>query len=159
MPRDMINHLDETYVKSRLESAGRTLMMLPSTGRPAGYKSNWPEHIREYLDTLDWTEEGLAVIIHDPPPVKLRPNMRQMNELNEVLDWLFDLGQYCKSREIPYITKAIWYGMLHHPISERRIYSWGRLSKIFRCDRKTVQRWYEGGIEIIVKNQNLLKSV
>lgn len=68
------------YVEARLRSAGRTLKMIPATGCwPARFRSCWPEVVRTFEDAYGW---------HEADEVQLRPTMRQLNELEQVLGWL-----------------------------------------------------------------------
>lgn len=164
MPKDMRNYLDYDYVKFRLESAGRTIMMLPDRVRPTGYPSSWPEHLRTLIDTLEVVEEmtpegpikTLRVIIPDAKPAPLRASMREINEMNEVIfNWQVRLAAHCLARQIPYVARCVALGMLHYPDTGRKVWTWVKLAEHFKQkSRQTPKNWYDDGIEILVKLLN-----
>lgn len=143
----MIVVIDADYVRIRLEGAGRTMMMLPNSGVwPMRYVSTWPEALKEWEDMI-----GCNL---DPAPAKIRPTMQQMNELAEVADWLVLLAKYCQARSIRHVAKTVGFGMLRWPDSDRQRYPWTQLAKLVRCNDKTAKKWYEDGIDILVRILN-----
>lgn len=139
----------EPFVRARLEDAGRTLMMLPSSGLwPMGYASTWPEVKREWQDMI-----GCNL---DNTPAKIRPTMQQMNDLEEVLGWLVNLGKYCRRKDSIRIAKAVGYGMLRRPDTDRRVFSWEAIADMLKTNRKYAKNWYKDGILITTRilNQN-----
>lgn len=140
--------VDEKYIKVIVESAGRTLSMLPNTGVwPAGYRSCWPEYIREWGDMIEAPKEY--------NPQRIRPTLPQMNELDQVEDWIVGLANHCKIRHRTEISRTVAAAMLHHPFIEgRRIYSFRKLGKMFGTSNHTAKGWYMHGLRIIADNVN-----
>ncbi|MBL4761270.1 MAG: hypothetical protein JKY93_01055 [Gammaproteobacteria bacterium] len=150
-----MNHtgfVDEKYIKVIVESAGRTLTMLPNTGAwPAGYRSCWPEYIREWGDLIEAPKEF--------NPQRIRPTVAQMNELETVEDWIVGLANHCRRRHRTEISRCVAAAMLHHPFIEgRRIYSFRKLGNMFGTSNHTVKKWYMEGLHIIANNVNLEQS-
>jgi hypothetical protein len=152
--------ISESFVKKTIESAGRTLAMLPrGFGSAPGVKSTWPETMREMLVFMNDEGDGLEIIMPELEEVKPKPSLREITELETVFDWMVDLASYCRRRELLHLVPAVWLGMLHHPVTGKRIYSWKRLGKRLGRSRQTAERWYEDGIRIITRNQNLYAEV
>lgn len=130
------------YIRTKLESAGTTMMMLPPTGtKPRGYTSGWPEIVRDFADLIGAPKENSAV--------QPRATMRQMNELAEVEEWIVALSNYCKRHRIPWVAKATGLACLRWPLSERPVFRYAKLAKKFDVSSQTIRRWYDQGIEII----------
>ena len=133
---------ERDYIKAKLESAGRTMMMLPATGtRPAQHRSGWPEILREFSDMIEAPKENTKP--------KMRATLEQMNDLEEVEDWIFALFRYTNEKGIPWVSKAVVMGMLHWPFSERRVFSWRKIGNKMGVTGQTVSNWYNQGIDII----------
>ena len=64
----------ESYVEERLRSAASTLRRLPDA-KVQGYFSTWPAIIREPMEILQM----------QPEPMRIRPSMEDINEMEEVL--------------------------------------------------------------------------
>ncbi len=147
--------LTEPQIQAKIESAGRTILMLPGKANPQGYGQSWPEHIREYLDTLDYSEEhGLKVIEVAHTLRWPTATNRQIDELDEILGWILNLKQHCDDARIPWVYGALRVAMLHHPISAKRFYSWRKIGKHFGRSHETVRGWYDDGIRIIARMKN-----
>ena len=140
--------IDEKYVKVVVESAGRTIMMLPSAGCfPAGYRSCLPDHIQEFADLIEAPKVNT--------PVRLRPTMKQMNELEMVADWQVHLSKHCRQNKIQHIAATVAMAMLHRPtIDGRRVYSWRKLGHVFDISHTQVKNWYNEGLQIITNHIN-----
>lgn len=166
MPRDMsINRIDTDYVKRLLESSGRTLMMLPDNTRPQGYPTAWPEHLREWIDTVQVVLEAdsngierpvLKVIRPEAAQVRFLPTMRQITEMETVIfNWYPQLAAACCVRKIPYVARCTGLASLHYPDTGKRVWSWSRLAKHFKQkSRQTPKNWYEDGVNILVEILN-----
>lgn len=146
-------------VQAIVESAGRTMMMLPrGFGSPQGHRSGWPETLKEMMVFMNEEGDGLEIIMPEIERVRLKPSLRQMNELEMVLDWLVYLGAHCRDRKIPWVATTVWCGMLHHPITGRKIFSGRRLARKFHVSEASVRRWYSDGIDIISRHQELVHA-
>lgn len=133
---------DIETIQAKIESAGKTIMMLPPQGtRPRGYASGWPEYIREFADMIEAPKQNKT-----PSP---RATMQQMNELEVVEGWLVNLSQACIEKRIPWVAKTVAVGCLHWPISERRVFSWAKLARRMKCSDTSVKRWYADGVSMI----------
>lgn len=142
-------------IQAIVESAGRTLMMLPrGFGCPQGHRSCWPETLKEMLVFMNEEGDGLEIIMPENDRIKLRPSLRQMNEYEKVMDWMIDLALHCRKKEIPWVINTVWLAMLRYPVCERRVLSWRRIGRKFGKDVKTVQKYYQDGIRIITRLQN-----
>lgn len=134
--------MNADYIKAKLESAGRTMMMLPPEGtRPQGYASGWPDILREFADMIEAPKENTVTPI--------RATLEQMNELNEVEGWIVALSTHCREHRIPWVAKTVATACLHWPVSERRVYSWSKLARKMHVTPPTIKNWYDDGIRII----------
>lgn len=144
-------------VRAIIESAGKTTMMLPAHGtRPMGYRSGLPEHMIEFSDLIGNPKQN---------KITIRATQEQMTEFDMVQKHLPKLATYCMAKQMPYVARAVIYGMLHYPDTGRRVYNWRKLGdKVTRergaCSRHTAKNWYENGIEIFTKilNGNLQQN-
>lgn len=159
MPRDH-KYITQDYVITRLENAGRTLMMLPDRVRPTGYPSAWPQHLREFIDTIEVVQElnekgemraVLKVIKQDAGKPKIRASMRQINEMNEVIfNWLPRLSAQCLAKKTPWVARCTALAILHHPDTDKRVWSWAKLAEHFKQkSRQTPSNWYDDGVRIL----------
>lgn len=137
-------------IVARLEDAGRTLMTLPmpARGMPAQPRSAWPDHVQKFWDIFghaeqDDTEERREVQAHLINRVRVQASQKAVDRLDEVLGWLWYI-------ETPRNRRAVVARMLTHPISERPVHSWRKIAEKMGVDRRTVKRWYEGGVEQII---------
>lgn len=131
-------------VRAIMESAGATIIAMQVKGAwPSGYRSCMPEVKREFSDLIGAAKENK---ISMP-----RPSLRAMSELDLAMDWLSHLGFYCRDKNMSYVARAVSIGMLHHPLSGRRLYSWRAVAEKMHCSKNTAQAWYDDGIEIIAR--------
>lgn len=147
-------NITPAIIKSKLESAGRTLMMMPPVKGPKEYGTAWPEHLREHLDTLEVVDNSLVVINIEKKMPWPKPDSKQISELDQVLTWLTELAVYCNEKKVPWVIRTVWIAMLHHPITGKRLYSWRKIGKHLGKSQTTAQDWYEHGVSIISRLQN-----
>lgn len=129
------------YVAAALERAGRTLLSLPITGaRPAGFRSNMPEVVRDITEAYGYNDE----MIRAPAP-----SPRAISEMDQVLGWvsLIPVDKFV-------IRRVVQCRALINPLTGRHLYSWARVGKQLRCDFRAAQRWYAEGIATIVSRLN-----
>ena len=145
----MTADLHKTIV-ARLEDAGRTLMTLPmpARGMPAGPRTAWPEYMQKYWDVFghadeDDNQDRREAQAHLINQVRVQASQKAVDRLDEVLGWLWYI-------EVSRHRRTVVARMLTHPVSERPVNSWKQIAKAMGADRRTVQRWYEGGIEQII---------
>lgn len=149
--------MDRDRIKQRLEDAGKTLMMLPMpiNGRPQTDCSHWPEivrsetefHAAQVLADADNIQELLA----GRNSVRIRPQQRQLDNLDECLNWLWHIKDV-KHRRVVTLRS------LKHPTNDKRLYSWPRLGSCFEVHQNTVKNWHSQGIDEIYKGL-LLENV
>lgn len=152
---------DENYVRAVIESAGRTLAMGPQGfGKPKGYMSGWPEVLREMvlLVHTEGDNKGIEVIMPEVMKVRQYANTKQATELEMVFDWMLLLANYCKDKHMRIIPRTVWIGMLHNPVTDRRLFSWRRIGKETFCCHLTAKKRYLEGIEIIARLLNAKKN-
>ena len=142
--------LTPEQIRERLESAGKTLMMLPmpKNGMPMGAISHWPQTVRSYAEffaaQILADEDNKLELMAGRNAVRIRPQQRQIDDLEEVLGWLFLIQDGPKRR-------VVTMRSLKHPISEKHLYSWRKIATEFRLNEKTVRNWHADGIEEIRK--------
>lgn len=132
------------YVESRLFDAGRTMLMLPPQGTsPKQYGNGWPEYMAEFSD-----------LVGAPKEVKVgfpRATMKQMNEYEEVTDWIMKLAGYCKNKRMPYIARSLTLRILIHPVSGKHLLTWQRIGNIMNGSSPTsAKNWYEQGLDKLI---------
>lgn len=134
----------------RLAEAGRTLMMLPGGGLPADPGSCWPDVVQSYWDMLgagtdeaSTMEDRIHALEQARNAVQLHASRQQIDRLDEALGWLLMIPQ-------PHWRKAVMARMLTHPVSERPMYKWSRIARDLGTNPRTVQRWHEKGLKIIL---------
>lgn len=140
--------IDFEYVEAKLESAGRTMMMLHVPGCwPAGYRSCNPEVVRDFADMIG--------VPHDDSPQKMRASTAQVTEYEEVMGWIQSLAEYCKQRKMIYVARAVCHAMPRKVMTGKRVNSWRAIGRRFGgVDHKTAKSWYEEGVSIIVRQIN-----
>ncbi len=142
--------VDYSFIRSKIESAGKTIMMLPSTGVwPMGYRTCLPDYNYDFSDLIEAPKAN--------SPVLIRPTRHQLDEMAEVQEWLVGLSKYCADRQITHVARITALAMLHRPRSGKRVYSFRKLGEQFDQSHTTIQKWYGDGIRAmqgIVNAQN-----
>lgn len=98
---------------------------------------------------------GLEIITPETRINRLKPTPRQIDELDQVLDWLADLGRYCHEKKLMRVWKVVGLGMLHHPVSGLRVHKWSQIARHLGASPRSVKRWYNDGVSRITEQQNL----
>jgi hypothetical protein len=129
------------FVVTALEEAGRTLLSLPITGvRPAGYRSNMPEVVRQFNESYGT----------DPDPIRApTPSSRAISQMDVVLNWIALIPA---DRFV--VRRVVQCRSLTNPITGRHLYTWSRLGAHLHCDYRAAQRWHAEGIATIVTRLN-----
>lgn len=140
--------IDADYVKAKMESAGRTMMMLQVPGCwPAGYRSCNPEIVRSFADMIGVADDG------EMP--RVRASLAQIEEFEEVMRWVWALSAYCQKKGCIYVARSVCYALPRRVVDGRRKNSWRAIGRRFDgVHHETVKTWYEGGISIIVRQLN-----
>lgn len=87
----------EKMVANRFEEAMETMKRLPSE-RVQGYISSWPE-----IKLSEWELEGAE----PPKRTRCRPTPKQIDEMNETMEWLFWLE--VEERHLVWQRARGWY--------------------------------------------------
>ena len=132
-------------VRLSLESAGRTLMMLPmpKNGRPAGYGNNWPETV---LTGAEWFAQQVAMSAEDRKAaqvernhVRLAASPKDIRHLDRMLEWLWLIDD-------PIVRRITFCRSLMYPASGRHVASLRKLSAIFHCNHEHVRNLHYKGL-------------
>ncbi len=115
-------------VAAALEEAGKALLALPPDHEfPDTFRVAWPEIVRAVREGDRAPEGGM------PPAL---PSAQAIAAMEFRLRWAF---RYCAS--VPK-RRLVGARMLVNPLSEKHLWSWGRLAGPFRVHRDTVKRWH-----------------
>ncbi|MDE8344823.1 MAG: DUF6362 family protein [Acidocella sp.] len=127
--------MDATTLVTRLERAGATMMAMPGQGHSP--------RLRQMRFDVVHSEAELA---ESAGPVRVaRPSAAQIRDMDLVFGWLALMPA-----EKYLLRRVIGARALVHPLTGRHIYSWRRLAKLVGTDHKTVQRWHEQGIRLLL---------
>jgi hypothetical protein len=133
--------LDATFVISRLEEAGRTLLALPGTGWSTKLRSTQLEMVRSALEGYGWGTRPVRPAV---------PSAARITRMDEALAWI----QLIKKERSYVLRRIVVARALVHPVSDRYLFSWRRLAATVGADHKAVQRWHAQGINLIVAALN-----
>lgn len=122
-------------VVKRLEDAGRTILMLPRE-RAQG-------HVRP--TAWDMLEPGLRHIEWEGRPLRLTPEPRAIDAMDEAFRWLALIPQ-----ERFVMRRIVAARCLVHPLTDRHLFAWRRLGTLLGADHKAIQRWHGQGVDYIV---------
>jgi hypothetical protein len=125
--------IDATWVISRLEEAGRTLMCLPNTGPSPRLRSSSLEVLRA---ACELEEASLGKRLRLPIPSAAR-----IGAMDEALGWL---GLIPNDRYV--LRRIVGARSLVDPRTDRHLFSWRRLGGLLSADHRAVQRWHGEGI-------------
>lgn len=137
-------------IKHRLESAGKTLLSLPMpiNGAPQADRSHWPDIVRTYQEWFTAQvmadRDNLEEMLAGRNAVRVRPQQKQLDELDEVLGWLWYIKDSKRRR-------LVTMRSLKHPVNDRRLYSWPTLGRYFEVHHNTVKKWHGQGVDEIFK--------
>ena len=93
----------ETQVQARIAEAARTLRSMPLDG-PAGYRSAWPDTLRERIDVVANALE-MGGRHEDMRPPRAVPSAAAIDRMDDVLGWLLELTP--EERELIFGAVAI----------------------------------------------------
>jgi hypothetical protein len=135
---------DADAVIARLEEAGVTLLRMPRLGYNIGALNYWPEVVRQ------WEDYGKG----DPGP--LRPARPSAGDIT-LMDHAFQLlGHIPHDRYV--LRRVVGLRALVDPMTDRHIWTWGRIAFAIGADRRTVPHWHRQGIAMIVAGLRSSKS-
>jgi hypothetical protein len=125
--------LTEKEIVRRLEAAGRTALSMPKErlGPTKSVTMNI-DVVHEVIDAYGWNVIQMRV----------RPSATEISEMEEAFGWL-NLIERKVLRQIVALRAMV------HPITDRHLYSWRRLSVIIGADYKSIQLWHRNAVKII----------
>ena len=118
-------------VQARLARAAETLRALRVSGmRPGGHRNTWPDVVQDFWDAYGDNEKE---------PRRGTPSSRAIDEMDEVIGWLFWLDD--RNARIVVWGKAM--GIKTGKIADR-----------LGVHRETARRWYREAVEIVLRRLN-----
>ncbi len=134
---------------ARLEEAGRTIMQTPmhKNGIPAPPRSAWPQVCQNYWDVFGPAEQGGTIESRAEAQnvvTKLLPSSAAEDRCTEAYYWLFHI-------KVAKHSKIVAARMLMHPVDDRHIKTFHKLSLEWGRREQTVRRWHRRGIDDIVQ--------
>ncbi len=122
---------------ARLEDAGRTLIALPGKGcYPAQIGSSWPAVVHDMAEAYGYGEAEIR------PPV---PSAKAISGMDEAFAWVGLIDE-----RLTHHRKIVLMRAMVHPISDRHLFSWRRIGRLFNWHHETVRTWHAVGIDRIV---------
>ncbi len=135
-PLRAVTPLSADIVIDRLERAGTALLALPGQGYSTKLRQTHFDILHAPLEAYGW----------DTTHVRCpRPTSEQITEMDEAFAWLalIPAEQYV-------LRRIVGARSLVHPITGRYLYPWRRLGSVLGADHKTVGRWHQQGIHLIL---------
>lgn len=123
------------YIQHRLEEAGATVLALPPD--TPNLQDASTQIIRAALESYGWDNGRIR------PP---QPDNVKIERMKEALGWLQLIPQ---DRYV--LRRVVGARSLVHPITDRHLFPWRRLSAALGADHKAVQRWHAEGVGMICR--------
>lgn len=124
-------------------------------GRPADARASWPDTMREMTVVVDEPGRSIEIIMPDAEIIRRQATIAEVTELDRVIGWIQDYALNCRVRGIRVgVVNSVWLGMLHGPVSGRRLLSWRKIGKRLGVSRETARRWYDQAIDRIAAMVN-----
>src|ERR1700691_717930 len=155
--------IDANYVITCLEDAGATQIAMRVPGcYPAGYKSNWPDIVREFCDFVGGGSASGWALEELRPAV---PSAAAITRMDEVFGWVAAAiplqpaprGSASKWSD-SLLRRVVLFRAAVHPITGIHLRSWRHVARILGSNHNTVKIWHSAGIDMIVKHVNGLKT-
>jgi hypothetical protein len=132
--------IDSDYVTYRLEEAGKTLLLAKSSsGYNLPVRPDYSGCVITYaIQQSGWIGDGGLKIAIDPD---------KLTRMNEALSWIgvIPLERYA-------IRRIVGARLLIDPATDKHLFTWSRIARALGADRKSVQRWYRQGVNMIVES-------
>ena len=137
----MQNRVTAEMVEAGLTTAGLTLLTMHVGGlRPAGYRSAWPEVVRDAYESYGWD----ATRIRPSPP--LASDITAMDAI-----WRCLLYILLQKRVI---RRVVGMRALTNPRTLKPLLSWRFMGDKLGCSHSAVRLWHGQGIDIIAAGLN-----
>ena len=117
----MSEHWTGDVVFDRIIEAARTLRQLPPVKGPAGYRSAWPDWVRDA-----WHRYGREAATADlgAQTLRIRPSPEAIDRMDETIPWLQLLDDE--------MARVVW--------ARANRVAWCKLAAMMGCDRRTCRR-------------------
>jgi len=125
----MSEYINAETVMSRLNAAGRTLLLLP----PGRVHPMLTQHL------ADVEAEDIK------PRLRLCADPAAIDDMDRVFAWLSLIPH---DRYV--LRRIVGARSLVSPSTDKHLYSWRRLVALLGADHKAIQRWHAQGIDMIV---------
>ena len=132
---DQMTRLTDLVV-AELESAGATLLALPTTGFSTGIRVGGLDFVRDAVEAYGWG---------DMPIRPAAPSSNAISRMDIALTWLSLIPPASLV-----LRKVVGARSLVHPITGRHLFQWRKIGLMLSTDHKQVQRWHGEGIALIV---------
>ncbi|MDE8344646.1 MAG: hypothetical protein POH28_00520 [Acidocella sp.] len=132
----------EQIIIERLEHAGKTLIALRETGYRPNLAQRQHDVVRTVWEAFSWSESPML----RPAP----PSSTDISLMEEAYGWILIIPE----SELA-LRRIVHARSLVHPISDREIWSWRKLSVAMNVDHRWVQRRHNEAIKIIKKGLDM----
>jgi len=123
-------------IMARLEAAGATLLAMPAKGYSTQMRQMKFDIVHTALEAYGWTSAAAR------PPV---PSAVDISAMDEAFGWLQLIPE---ARFM--LRRILGARALVHPLTGRHLFPWRRLAAMLGADHKSVQRWHEQGVQLLV---------
>ena len=124
------------------------MLPVPINAAPQSDRSHWPDIVRTYQEWFTAQvmadRDNLEEMMAGRNAVRVKPQQKQLDDLDEVLSWLWFIEDTPK-------RGVVTLRSLKHPISDKHLYGWRRIARIYKMHENTIRKWNGSGIEDIRK--------
>ena len=121
----------------RLEEAGSTMLSMRQSGYSTKLRQMRFDVVHTALEAYGWETTRLR---------PAAPSAEAITAMDEAFGWLGIIPE-----ESYVMRRILGARALVHPVTERYLYPWRRLAALLGADHKSVQRWHQQGVAILVK--------
>ncbi len=120
----------------RLEQAGATLLALPASGHSTRLRMTRYECVHDAVAAYGWQPARLCPV---------HPSNSAIDQMDESWAWLALIPE-----PQAMLRRIVGARALVHPITLRHLYPWRRLASLLGADHKSIQRWHQEGLKLIL---------
>ena len=117
------------------------MLPMPQGGYPAGDRAAWPDTQRtpqEWFALQVFADVGrIAEIQADRNRVRMQPTARQIEDMHEAIEWVFDYVGDLRLRKLTFARS------LKHPVSDKYLVSYAKLGRQFGLHKNTMISWHD----------------
>jgi hypothetical protein len=129
--------LQAAEIVARLEAAGATLLAMPSHGYSTQLRQMKFEIVHTALEAYGWESARARAAM---------PSAADISQMDEAFGWLALIPE---ARHV--LRRILGARALVHPLTQRHLYPWRRLATLLGADHKSVQRWHQQGVALLVQ--------